>query len=258
MICFCSRFPQFVGFHRFLTENNENWISKDSAIVLLICAVAFQKSLAPIIFLFESPIGKSLFLRIGVIPIDPSLGSTGICSAAWCLALMGCSQRLWLSIGWLGSAAGRGGVSVLALVRGHGNSTFGALYVELSGLKDRCTSAAECKYSTRMSNFTRRFESMHCVWSFVHDPTTLRDVCVLPRIMYVTLPGVFKVFIVFDRQPQYALYWSVCDRLGSKSWYTSQLICKFWVKTIRLTRRFEGTCHQIAFFTRSGNGAATR
>ena len=32
----------------------------------------------------------------------------------------------------MGSAAGRGGVSVLALVWGHGNSTFGALYVELS------------------------------------------------------------------------------------------------------------------------------
>ena len=69
--------------------------------------------------------------------------------------------------------------------RGRGNSTFGTFYVELSGLKYRCTSAAECKYSTRMSNFTRRFESMHCVWSFVHDPTTLRDVCVLPQTIDV-------------------------------------------------------------------------
>ena len=43
--------------------------------------------------------------------------------------------------------------------RRRGNSTFGTFYVELSGLKYRCTSAAECKYSTRMSNFTRRFES---------------------------------------------------------------------------------------------------
>ena len=148
--------------------------------------------------------------------------------------------------------------TVFYTMRWLAGDTVGALYVELSGLKDRCTSAAECKYSTRMSNLTRHFESMHCVWPFVHDPTTLRDVCVLPRNMYVTLPGVFKVFIVFDRQPQYALYWSVCDRLGSKSWYTSQLICKFWVKTIRLTRRFEGTCHQIPFFTRCGAGAGTR
>ena len=83
--------------------------------------------------------------------------------------------------------------------RGRGNSTFGTLYVELSGLKDRCTSAAECKSFWRMSHFTRRFGGMDCVWSFVHDPTTSRDVCVLPRNMYVTLPGVLKVFIVFDR-----------------------------------------------------------
>ena len=67
--------------------------------------------------------------------------------------------------------------------RRHGNSTFGAFYVELSGLKDRCTSATECKHFPRMSNFTRRFGGMHCVWSFVHDPTTLRDVCVLPQMI---------------------------------------------------------------------------
>ncbi len=46
--------------------------------------------------------------------------------------------------------------------------------------------------------------------------------------------------------------------VGSKSWYASQLICMFLVKTIRLTRRFEGTCHQVPCFTRCGGTATTR
>ncbi len=37
--------------------------------------------------------------------------------------------------------------------------------------------------------------------------------------------------------------------VGSKSWYTSEQIGTFVVNSIRFTRRFEGTCHEVSLFT---------
>ena len=51
----------------------------------------------------------------------------------------------------------------------------------------------------------------------------------------------------------------MCDvRVGRKTRYTSQLIHMFLEQTIRFTRRFKGTGHQIPFFTRCGTCPTTR
>ena len=85
--------------------------------------------------------------------------------------------------------------------------------VELSGWKDRCTSAAQCKYFPIMSNFTRRFESMHRVWSFALyviywsmsvTPECTIDVCV--SVLEATVDTPLSSFIF--------VWYKLSDSLG--------------------------------------------